>query len=198
MSNKYALILLLILSLLSCSSEEECQINNMPGLYTGTYVEKYPLDDEVDMESIESIEVKVEGIDTDSPRLVIGNLDLVFDIVVDGCTFTSEQSIEDDLLVFKVEGSFENDQLLIQMTNPIKYADTEEEVYGGIADLAASGGLQGLSESEVLEALKGLDGIQGLEEIEGIEQLDDIEELLEIVDFMESVAEYATLDLSKL
>lgn len=201
---KNLFIFFLLISLISCSSDPECPVENITGAYTGTYVEEYAFD-EIESEFIESVDVTITDVSGNSAVLSIGALsdDLVFDIDIDGCTFTSKLSVE-DVLAFPVEGSFENDKLVIDIISPISIPDTYEDTYSKLEAMAASGDLEGMTGKDLIKAINELDGFDGFEifnEFVTSESMDEEQAAYALFEFIEIAEDFASqvkIDLSRL
>jgi len=203
MSKNIALLALLLLGLFSCSTEEDCPLENIGGTYTGTFNEKYPFEDQADTEAVESIDVTIANINGDAAELTlhIDGEPQVLDIFADGCNFTSEFLIEESFYSYQIEGSFENDQLYFEINNPLKVPSTQEDYYSGLEALEDSGSLVGMSGLELLKVLNDLDGFSGfeaLEDVEGIEGANALQVLELIMEIVEYFVESITIDFTKI
>lgn len=202
MSKNLAFIFLLVISLISCSSEEDCPVENIAGTYSGSYTEKYLFDEEEDSDFTESIQVSLENISGNTAKLKIEDV-LELDIDVEGCGFKSEYRIEDFYMSFEVIGSFENDKLFIEMINPLQFPDTEEEVYAGLESLFNSDDFLGSSGPEIVVMLNELEGFSGFEAIEVFDQVveisteEQIEEFIDVMEYFMEPAESVRFDLTK-
>lgn len=201
MSKNLAFIFLVVISLISCSSEEECPIESIAGAYSGTYTEVYLFDGE-DSDFAESIPVSMENISGNTAKLIIEDV-LDLDIEVNGCGFTSEYPLEDFFMSFSVVGSFEDDRLFIEIINPLQFPDTEEETYAGLISLFNSENFLGSNGPEIVEMLNELEGFSGFEAIEIFDQVievnteEQIEELMELMEYFMEPAKYVEFDLTK-
>lgn len=189
MNNKLSFLMLLVIGLVSCSSEEQCPVDTIPGTYSGTYTEFYRYGD-IEKDEIESLEVFLQDMNSATPQLVLGDVTdgLVFNIEIDGCKFSSEYIVEDCPVAFLVEGDFADGQLNIELINPITFPETEEALYGTVENAFESGVFDDLRGVEVLKAiddLEGFDGFETLADINGIETLgspDSVYGLIELFD----------------
>lgn len=204
-SNKLISLFILIIGLLSCASEEKCPIENASGMYTGIVAEKFPYE-EADVDSIESVEVLITNITDVSATVMLGEAsdELVFDVSLDGCSFSSEYDDGFEFPIFTLEGSFENDKFYLELINPIKLPEDPEDMYKQLEELEDSGKLLGASGEEIIDILNGLEGFSGFEKFEtlkSIESLDDtyaIDEFLDILEYTLELAEYLRFDFTKI